>query len=170
MGQKSPEHFPPPQAHPPVVLMLHGFAGDRDEEDIFPRAAKAFAAAGLASLRIDFRGAGDSGGSFADTTFSRQIEDGLAALQFLQSDKRVDSARIGIVGVSQGGLVAAIVAARSGLPKALALPLPHRHQPSKAGLEKASSPQVSKAAMPVSMPLACICASRSSKKFTASIL
>jgi uncharacterized protein len=111
----------PLEKHPPVVLMLHGFAGNRDEDDIFPRAANAFAATGLASLRIDFRGAGDSGGAFADTTFSRQIADALAALQFLEKNPRVDGTRIGVVGVSQGGMVAAISSARSGRPKALAL-------------------------------------------------
>ncbi|WP_457301991.1 alpha/beta hydrolase family protein, partial [Phyllobacterium sp. P5_D12] len=111
----------PAQGHAPVVLMLHGFAGYRDEEGIFPRAAKALAAAGIASLRIDFRGAGDSEGSFADTTFSRQIDDGLKALRYLETDNRVDATRIGIIGDSQGGLVATIVASRSGIPKALAL-------------------------------------------------
>ena len=111
----------PTEPQPPVVLMLHGFAGSRDEEDIFPRAAKAFAASGLASLRIDFRGAGDSGGTFADTTFSRQVEDALAALRYLEASPLVDGRRIGLVGVSQGGMVAAIAAARSGKPKALAL-------------------------------------------------
>lgn len=111
----------PTQAHPPVILMLHGFAGYRDEEGIFPRAAKSLAAAGIASLRIDFRGAGDSEGSFADTTFSRQIEDGLMALRYLEADNSVDATRIGIIGDSQGGLAAAIIASRSGTPKALAL-------------------------------------------------
>jgi alpha/beta superfamily hydrolase len=111
----------PAAQHPPVILMLHGFAGNRDEENIFPRAAAAFAAAGMASLRIDFRGAGQSGGAFADTTFSRQVEDALAALQFIERNGNVDAAKLGVVGVSQGGMIAAIASARSGRPQALAL-------------------------------------------------
>ena len=60
---------------PPVILLLHGVTGKRDEmtipsvkEGIFARAANAWAAKGFASLRIDFRGFGDSDGKREDTT------------------------------------------------------------------------------------------------------
>ena len=77
-----------PEALPaPVVLLLHGFTGTRDEmaiagtgEGIFTRVARLLAAAGYASLRVDFIGSGDSVGDFADTTFEGQVADGLAAL------------------------------------------------------------------------------------------
>ena len=110
-------------ATPPVVLLLHGFKGSRDEmktpmvkEGIFARAADAWAAKGLASLRIDFRGGGDSDGSFEDTTISGQIKDALAAIDFLQGEKSVDAARLTVVGWSQGGAVAAAVAGRTTHP------------------------------------------------------
>ncbi|WP_088284692.1 S9 family peptidase [Ideonella sp. A 288] len=104
----------------PVVLMLHGFTGSRNElatpavkEGIFAHAAKAFAAQGLASLRIDFRGSGESEGQFEDTTLTGQAADALAAIDFLKTLKSVDVSRLSVVGWSQGGAVATMVAARS---------------------------------------------------------
>ena len=112
----------------PVVLLLHGFTGSRDElpvtgteEGVFSRTARLLAEAGYASLRIDFRGSGESEGSFADTTFEGQVTDALAALQVLAGDARVDGGRIAVIGWSQGGLVATAVAGRSGTPQAVAL-------------------------------------------------
>ena len=112
----------------PVVLLLHGFTGTRDElaipgtdEGVFSRTARLLAKAGYASLRVDFIGSGDSDGDFADTTFEGQIADGLAALAFLQSDPRVRGDDIAIIGWSQGGLVATALAGRSDIPDAVAL-------------------------------------------------
>lgn len=114
---------------PPVVLLFHGFGGSRDElpiplagnEGIFERAARLWADQGLASLRIDFRGSGDSDGQFEDTTYSAQIADGIAAVRFLEAEPRVNGGRLGLVGWSQGGMVASAVAGRTGTPEAVAL-------------------------------------------------
>lgn len=112
----------------PVVLMLHGFTGARDEmlvtgigEGVFSRSARRLAEQGLASLRIDFRGSGDSDGDFSDTTYEGQIADGLAALKVLAAEPRVQGAKIAVLGWSQGGLVAAAVAGRTNTPLATAL-------------------------------------------------
>lgn len=103
----------------PIVLLFHGFKGERDElpivgvdEGMYTRTARALAGQGYASLRIDFRGSGDSEGEWADTTFSSQIDDAVAALDYLETVSSVDASRIGIVGLSQGGLVAAAAAGR----------------------------------------------------------
>jgi len=102
----------------PVVLLFHGFTGSRDElgipgtdEGVFSRTARLLAAAGYASLRIDFIGSGESPGDFADTTFEGQIADGLAAAQWLDQQEALED-DIFIIGWSQGGLVAAAVAGR----------------------------------------------------------
>lgn len=114
----------------PVVLMLHGFTGSRDElqteavpEGVFARSAKALADAGMASLRIDFRGSGDSTAdlSFADTTFEGQVSDALAALEYLETLDQVHSDDIYLIGWSQGGLVGTAVAGRSDALDAVAL-------------------------------------------------
>ncbi len=100
-------------AGPPVVLMLHGFTGSRDElgvaeteEGVFSRTARVLAENGYASLRIDFRGSGTSEGAWADTTFSGQIADAIAAADWLKANDRVDGSRMAVLGWSQGGLVA----------------------------------------------------------------
>lgn len=118
-----------PQGAPaPVVLMVHGFTGSRDEmavtgtgEGVFSRSARRLAQLRLASLRIDCRGSGTSEGDFADTTYEGQIADAMAALQVLSDEPRVQGKRAALLGWSQGGLVAACVAARSPLPLATAL-------------------------------------------------
>jgi uncharacterized protein len=113
----------------PVVLLFHGFTGVRDElpikdanEGVFKRTARLLSDAGYASLRIDFRGSGDSKDiAFSDTTFERQIADGLAAITFMEGDARVDGKKLSIIGWSQGGLVASAVAGRSPSPDAVVL-------------------------------------------------
>lgn len=118
----------PSGAPAPVVLMLHGFTGTRDEmpvtgtgEGVFSRSARRMAQQGLASLRIDFRGSGQSEGDFADTTYEGQIADALMALQVLQAEPRVQGDRIAVLGWSQGGLVASAIAGRTNVPVAVAL-------------------------------------------------
>jgi hypothetical protein len=108
---------------PPVILLLHGFTGKRDEmtipsvkEGIFARAANAWAAKGFATLRIDFRGFGDSDGKREDTTIDAQIKDALAAIVFLKTQDSVDASRLFVVGWSWGGAIAAGVAGRSPDP------------------------------------------------------
>ena len=105
---------------PPVILLLHGFTGSRNEieilsvkEGIFTRAARLWAERGIASLRIDFRGSGESEGSFADTTLDAQIKDGLAALDYLATVNEIDANKMALVGWSMGGAVGAAVAGRS---------------------------------------------------------
>jgi cephalosporin-C deacetylase-like acetyl esterase len=103
----------------PVVLLFHGFLDQRDElpitgteDGLFERAARTLAEQGYASLRIDFRGSGESDGQWADTTFSGQITDAIAAVDYVSSLPDIDHRRIAVLGFSQGGLVAASTAAR----------------------------------------------------------
>ena len=103
----------------PTVLMLHGFTNTRDElpvagtnEKMYGRLARVLGAAGIASLRIDFRGSGDSDGAWEDTTFTGQISDTLTAINYLATLPAVDMGHLGLLGLSQGGLVAAETAAR----------------------------------------------------------
>jgi uncharacterized protein len=105
---------------PPVLLMLHGYTGSRNEwssdavkEGLFGRCARVLAGRGVASLRIDFRGSGESEGKFEDMTVDSEIKDGLAALDFLTSRRDVDAHRVSIVGMSLGGAVATAVAGRT---------------------------------------------------------
>lgn len=114
----------------PAVLLLHGFTGSRNElptdsvpEGIFARVAERLAEAGYASLRIDFRGSGESVDelTYADTTFEGQVADALAALDYLAASDKVVGDDLFIIGWSQGGLVATAAAGRSDVPDAVAL-------------------------------------------------
>lgn len=120
-----------PNAGPrPVVLLLHGFTGSRDElatdavpRGVFARTAGLLAAFGYSSLRIDFAGSGEATDEmdFAETTFEGQIADALAAVEFLKSRDDIRTDDIYLIGWSQGGLVAAAAAGRSDAFDAVAL-------------------------------------------------
>lgn len=122
----------------PVILVLNGFAGDRKEimitgtnEYLWERLSRMLAEQGLATLRIDFRGSGDSEGEYDMTTFSTQISDALAALMYIRVHLRwaVQRNAIGILGFSQGGLVGACAAARDHGVASLLLWSPVSHAP-----------------------------------------
>lgn len=101
----------------PIMLLLHGFTGTRDElsvagtdEGVFSRTAHLLSERGVPSLRIDFRGSGDSDSlSWEQTRFSTQIADAVAAIDFL--DREFAGRDVVVLGWSQGGLVAAHAAA-----------------------------------------------------------
>ncbi len=91
----------------PAVVMLHGFGSSRDEVGgLFAQQAAALAAEGIASLRIDFRGYGESTGDMADTTLEGLIADAAEARTYLAGVDGVDPGRIGVVGYSFGAAVA----------------------------------------------------------------
>jgi hypothetical protein len=95
----------------PEVVFFHGFTGDRMESHwIFIKCARALAREGIASLRFDFFGSGESEGSFHEATLQSEIADARAAVRFMQRRKGIDPARLGLCGLSLGGCVAACVA------------------------------------------------------------
>ncbi len=105
---------------PPAILMLHGFTGNRNEleipavkEPIFTRAARLWAEKGVASLRIDFMGSGDSEGDYADTTIEGQVSQAMAALDYLAAVPEIDKDKLALVGWSMGGAVGSAVAGRT---------------------------------------------------------
>jgi fermentation-respiration switch protein FrsA (DUF1100 family) len=109
----------PPGAGPfPAVVMVTGSgAQDRNEELLghkpFLVIADYLARHGIASLRYDDRGFGKSTGSFAASTSADFANDAQAAVEFLRAQKGIARDHVGIIGHSEGGLIAPIVAARS---------------------------------------------------------
>jgi uncharacterized protein len=96
---------PPP--HPGAVIM-HGFTGQRMESGfLFVGLSRAMAAAGVASLRFDFFGSGESDGEFIDMTMATERADALAALDVFKSLEEIDAERVGLLGLSMGGFIAA---------------------------------------------------------------
>jgi uncharacterized protein len=111
-------HLPIQAAEPvPAVLILHGFTGQRGEgHRLFVLFSRLLAQHGIASMRIDFRGSGESEGAFDEMTPTREVEDVVAAYAFLRDRPEVDGSRLGLMGLSMGGMVAALSVAqpRSG--------------------------------------------------------
>lgn len=102
---------PAVEAQVPAILMLHGFASHKDEiGDLFKDLAEGIASEGIASLRIDFRGWGDSAGEMADTTVDTLREDAMVGLNFLEHHEQVDAKRLGLIGFSLGGATAVLTA------------------------------------------------------------
>ena len=66
---------------------------------------------GLAVLRFDKRGVGRSSGDPAAATSLSYARDVIAGLNWLRRDPRVDPARVGLVGHSEGGIIAGLAAA-----------------------------------------------------------
>ena len=106
----------------PAVLLAHGFGGNKSGKfRLFVRLAELLTSVGVAVLRFDFRGAGDSEGDFQNTTIEGMLEDAMISLDWLSNHPKVDSNRIGIVGRSLGGLLSVLTASRTPLIKALVL-------------------------------------------------
>jgi hypothetical protein len=102
--------------HPAVVLVSGSGPQDRDEALMGHRPflvlADHLTRNGIAVLRYDDRGIGKSTGDFGKATHSDFVEDALAAVDWLKARPEVDPQRIGIVGHSEGGIVAPLAAAK----------------------------------------------------------
>lgn len=105
-------HIPGQGKRPyPGVILYHGFAGNRMEPSfLFVRFSRLLMANGIASVRFDFLGSGESDGDFEEMTFSSEIEDALDILDYFTGRPEIDRQRIFLMGLSMGGSVAGYVA------------------------------------------------------------
>lgn len=102
----------------PVVILISGSGPQNRDCEIlghkpFKVLADYFSRNGFAVLRMDDRGVGQSGGSFRGSTsydFANDIE---AAVEYLAQHKNIRRQEIGLIGHSEGGLIAPIVASRN---------------------------------------------------------
>ncbi len=96
----------------PAVLLLHGFASNKDEvAGLYVRLSEKLFKAGISTLRIDFRGWGDSSFPMELSSIDNMILDAEEALQWLKSRKDVGD--VAIHGFSLGAGVAINVAANN---------------------------------------------------------
>lgn len=91
----------------PMVVFCHGFSGTKDGP-MFELICDTLLAHGIASIRFDFNGHGQSEGEFKDMTVPNEIEDAKKVVAYVR-DMR-DISDVAIVGHSQGGVVAAMTA------------------------------------------------------------
>lgn len=106
----------------PGVVFFHGFTGTKVEgHRMFVKMAERLASMGIVALRFDFRGSGDSEGDFIDMTFGGEVSDALRACDYIVKYEDVDPERLGVLGLSMGGAVAACVTGRYGKVRSTAL-------------------------------------------------
>lgn len=96
----------------PVVVFVHGFGGNRDENGLFVEAETFFNDKGYNTFRFDMEGAGQSNGTFIDTSLERQVSDLNDSLDFLKP--LYPSNKIGLIGFSLGATIS-ILAQNHGI-------------------------------------------------------
>lgn len=101
----------------PAALLISGSGPvDRDSNskrlpiDVMGQIASQLAAEGIASLRYDKRGVGESDGDYLATGFHDNVADARAALEVLRARPEIDARRIVVIGHSEGALIAADLA------------------------------------------------------------
>lgn len=102
--------------HPAVVLMTGSGPQDRDEMvvpgfRIFKLIADHLTRQGIAVLRYDDRGVGQSTGDYNAASIEDLASDGAAAVAYLQTRDEIDPAQVGLLGHSEGGIYAAMLGA-----------------------------------------------------------
>ena len=102
---------------PTVVLITGSGPQDRDEALLghkpFLVLSDYLTRHGIAVLRCDDRGIGKSTGNFSSATTLDFATDALACVEYLKTRKEVDKKHIGLIGHSEGGIIAPIVANQS---------------------------------------------------------
>lgn len=89
-----------------VVLLCHGIRGDKDERGSFITLAKEIQKQGYSTVRIDFRGHGESTGIDYEMTISKEIEDVESVINFLKNRGYKD---IIVLGASFGASIVSLV-------------------------------------------------------------
>lgn len=109
----------------PMVILMHGIFSSKNIVPI-PALARSLAKEGIASICFDFGGHWKSEGQMQQMTVGKEIEDALAMWEYAKSLPYVS--KIGLLGHSQGGVVASmtagILASRGEAPDALVLIAP----------------------------------------------
>jgi len=102
--------------YPAVVLITGSGAQNRDEEVMgfkpFKLIADYLTRSGIAVLRCDDRGVGGSTGSMEKATGDDFANDAEAQVKYLLTRSEIDHKKIGLLGHSEGGIIASMVAAR----------------------------------------------------------
>ncbi|MFD2514564.1 alpha/beta hydrolase family protein [Pontibacter locisalis] len=103
--------------HPAVLLITGSGPQDRDQTIMghkpFLVISDYLTRQGFAVLRLDDRGVGKSGGDFNTATTEDFASDATAAFEYLKNHSSINKKKVGLVGHSEGALVAANVAAKN---------------------------------------------------------
>ena len=99
----------------PVAILVSGSGSQNRDEEIFGHKpfkllADQLTRKGIAVLRYDDRGVGSSGGSAAESTTGDFAGDARSAFDYLLNNNKIDHSKIGIIGHSEGGMIAFMLA------------------------------------------------------------
>jgi len=102
----------------PAVVLITGSGLQNRNEEIFGHKpfliiADYLTRRGIAVLRYDDRSFGESKGDASQATTENFADDAEAAVKYLQSRSEIDKTKIGLIGHSEGGIIAPVIAAKS---------------------------------------------------------
>ncbi len=135
-------HFPDDKDPLAAVVVCHPhplYGGSMSSNVVFG-ICQALAERGMAALRFNFRGVGQSGGQFGEGIGEQ--EDAKAALDFALATEGIDPERLGLAGYSFGGMVALPVALKDERVKRLALVSPALAEEGWKELESYQKPKL----------------------------
>lgn len=96
----------------PLAVMLHGFTDDRiGVSFMYTMLGRALNDAGIHAVSFDFRGSGESDGTFGQMLVSDHFEDAKRVLRWAAGQRYADRSKLALVGFSLGGLLASCVSA-----------------------------------------------------------
>ena len=104
----------------PIIVLCHGFTSEK-ESPTYVNLEEKLNKEGVATLRFDFYGHGESDGKFEDITISEAVDDALKAIEFVRER---GFSRVGLFGSSFGGITALMVASQVSDLLVLALKAP----------------------------------------------
>jgi alpha/beta superfamily hydrolase len=135
-------HLPPGKGPFPAVVVCHPHSlyGGNMWNNVVIAACESLSGESIAAFRFNFRGVGNSGGTFGGGAAER--EDVKAALSLVSSTENIDPERIGLVGYSFGGSVALQVALEDEHVGLLALVSPALTDSAWDRLEEFSRPKL----------------------------
>lgn len=97
----------------PAIVVLHGAEAPTREYALYRHLSHNLPAIGFAVLVFDRRGSGASGGTLDGTDYEQLADDGIAGLEAIARNPRIDAHHIGFWGLSQGGWLAVLAASRT---------------------------------------------------------
>ncbi len=98
--------YPDKETNFPAIILCHGTASQKDEiGDMYVLLANELVKAGIASIRFDYAGCGESKLLPQDLTFYGEVDDTHEVYKYLLTRENIDKRNIGILGLSQGARI-----------------------------------------------------------------
>lgn len=97
----------------PTAIIIHGSGTSRRNSIWYLSVAEYLQNQGIAVLLPDKRGSEKSGGNWLGASFEELATDTMAAIEYVENQDIYETSTLGLIGMSQGGWIAPIVASKS---------------------------------------------------------